>query len=289
MTEATTASETAAGATAAATTQAAGATTTTAATTAASGNWYDGFKDADVKGWVQGKGYESAEAAANGHRNVEKLLGVPADQIIKLPGKDAKPEDWNPVWAKLGRPETAEGYKLPVPEGVDPAFSKEAAKWMHEENIPAGAAAKLAEKWNAHFASQVAAQEAQYKAKVVEENGALKTEWGGAYDQNINVAKAAAREFGVEVEAIEGMEKAVGFAKTMKFFHSLGSKMGEASFQTGDKGTGFQGGIMTPAAAQARINELKRDISFGKRLLNKDADAKAEWDRLNKWANPGPA
>src|SRR5688572_23977637 len=105
---------------------AAAAAAPAASSVAAANNasWADGL-DADTKGWVTGKGFDKLDATAalpeliKGYRGAEKTLGVPADQILRLPGKDAKPEDWRGVYTKLGLPEKPEGYEIKAPEGQD--------------------------------------------------------------------------------------------------------------------------------------------------------------------------
>lgn len=47
-------------------------------------------------------------------RGAESLVG----KSVQLPGSDAKPEDWQKVFRRLGAPETPDGYTLSLPEGV---------------------------------------------------------------------------------------------------------------------------------------------------------------------------
>ena len=46
---------------------------------------------------------------AKGFVHAQSMIG--ADKIA-IPGKFATEDDWNPVWDKLGRPESAEAYEL---------------------------------------------------------------------------------------------------------------------------------------------------------------------------------
>lgn len=249
------------------------------------GKWFDTFSNADLKGYAGNKGWESPERAVESYFNLEKLHGVPPERLVKLPGKDAKPEDWNPVWDRLGRPAKSEDYKLPVPEGQDPKFAAEASKWFHEVGLSPSQAAKLAEKWNAHVNGIGAQSQETYKARLTEEDGKLKTTWGAAYEQNVGKAKLAAREFGVDVGAIDALEQTWGFAKTMEFFHALGSKMGEASFETGGKAGGFNAAL-TPDQARDRINALRRDPDWANRYMKGGHEERAEFERLHKMAYP---
>ena len=77
---------------------------------------------------------------------------------LVMPGKDATPEQWGEFYKQVGRPDAPEGYELPVPEGDDGAFAKQASGWMHEAGLSKDQAAKLAVKWNELAATQQAAQ-----------------------------------------------------------------------------------------------------------------------------------
>jgi hypothetical protein len=126
-------------------------------------------------------------------------------------------------------------------------------------------------------------QEQQYKTAVAEDTNKLKSEWGGAFDQNVNVAKRAAQEFGVDAATIDKMESAMGFSGVMKFFNTIGSKLGEHAFVDGSGGEGFNG-AMTPNAAQSRIRQLQNDGDFVKKYIAGNVDARAEMERLHKMA-----
>lgn len=52
--------------------------------------------------------YKSPADLAKAHVNLVRTM----DQRIPLPGKDAKPEEWDEVYQKLGMPEKPDGYKF---------------------------------------------------------------------------------------------------------------------------------------------------------------------------------
>src|SRR5437879_5504237 len=78
-------------------------------------SWHQGA-DAETLGHIQNRGWqdkpanEVALAAIKAHREAEKLIGVPADQLLRLPVSTADAEAWKPVWQKLGAPVDAAGY-----------------------------------------------------------------------------------------------------------------------------------------------------------------------------------
>lgn len=259
------------------------ATTPPPATTPAT-SWTDGF-DAETKGYIETKGFKDQKAVVESYRNMEKLLGVPREKIVRWPDNVDEPGALNEVYQRLGRPDTKEGYGLTVnKDGSNKAMVDTLQEMFHANGV--------SKKQADAFLSTVAKIEAEGKAahdakieaagKAAEES--LKREWGAAWEQKTSAAKRAAREFGLSPESIDKMEASIGYTELMKFLDTVGSKLGEGSFH--NPGGGNQTLIHTPAAALNRIQALKSDEAFTKRLDNKDAAALAEWSRLHKEAFP---
>lgn len=264
-------------------------TTQTAQTTQAP-DWTAGLSD-EHKGVVQNKQWNGVGAVLESYVNLEKLTGAPADQIIRLPGKDAKPEDWRKnVWGRLGLPTDAKGYAIEIPKtGGDPALVEWARTTMHEIGVPKGMGEALAKKFMEHVAGATEKYGQERSTKNEAGKLALGKEWGAAHDQNIGIAKKAAGALGVTAEQIDQLEQVMGYDGVMKFFHSAGSKIGEDSFISGDGKGGSKVttvGALTPAAARDRLNQLKTDKAWVAKYASGDAEAKAEMERLQKWANP---
>lgn len=250
--------------------------------------WSAGL-DEEHRQWVGGMGLDKLPEKdalvklATGYRAAEKKLGVPADQLLRIPGADAKPEEWRQVWSKLGAPETPDGYELKAPDGQPDTFAKTAAAWFHEHGVPKAAAAGIAAKWNAYTAEAAAAQEAQLAAKADAEVAALRAEWGAEADRNIELARRVRRAAGLSTEEAIAMERSLGVSRAAKVFAELGKAMGEHRFADGG-GTASFG--MSPEGARARIADLRKDQQWMSAYLAGDADKKAEWTRLFKVAYP---
>jgi hypothetical protein len=140
--------------------------------------------DEDTRGWLQTKGLTGVDALAKSARESEKLLGG----MVKLPGKDATPEEREAFLNKLGRPEKADGYQFTVPKNLpeglpyDGERAKAFAVKAHELGIPQDAAAGLhdwfmADSVNA-FAGMGEAQKAAMQQKAGAATEALVKEWG---------------------------------------------------------------------------------------------------------------
>lgn len=256
---------------------------------AANFDWSTTVADEGVRGWVMAKGFKDPAALAQTALNQEKLLGVPADQIVRLP-KDDNPDAWRAVHERLGMPKTAAEYNLPVPEGDKGEFAKVAADWMHKHGVSGKQARGIAEEWNAFQAEQTKAQTEQLQARDTEQIGKLRAEWGSQFDANTALVDKAATAFGMSTEALTALKQAMGPGEAMKFMHSIGSKLGVEGEFVGGEGKGGST-FSTPAAAQARIAQLQNDKAFAQRFNSKDPvtrqEARDEMSRLHKVAYPG--
>lgn len=249
-----------------------------------------GFDD-DGLGYVANKGWKGPGDMLASYRNLEKLTGVPADKLVRLP-TDASPEAWNEVYTKLGRPESADKYEIPVPEGDTGEFAKTAASWFHEAGLSNNQATKLAERWNKHVGSLTTAQTEAQNQKIQTEVNALKSEWGGSFDANMQLVERAAEAFQVSEQQLIALKSAMGPAAAMKFMHGIGSKLGvedNGLIGQGGGGTGTFGGV-TPQQALSQINELRNDRAFVQQFTSQDpktrGEARAKMDRLHKLAYP---
>jgi hypothetical protein len=276
------------------TTEASATTTTTTpadpATSTTGFDWKSVGVDDTGLNLINDRQWKSPADLLKSYTNLEKLTGVPADQIIKLP-KGNDPNAWNEVYTKLGRPESPEKYVIPVPEGQPKDFANEASKWFHEAGLPQSAVTKIAEKWNGFMeAQQKAATEKQTQEQQIQIND-LKKAWGPDYDKNAQVVDRAAETFGMNQAQLSALKQVMGPKAAMEFLHSIGSKI--AVEGTGDPAGMTQRGEFTMSADQAKaeIARLKSDKDFSKLFISQDPkqrmEARAQMDRLHKLAYPG--
>lgn len=243
--------------------------------------WYSSIQDEGLRGFAELKGWKDPGAAIDSYRNLEKLRGVPENELIRIP-KAEDAESWQQVYSRLGRPESPDLYELPIPEGDDGAFAKTAAEWMHKAGLTKGQAQQIAEMNNQFLAEQVQAFEAEKASSQAREIEELRSEWGMAYDQNTEIARRGAQQFGIEPEMLEKIEDAIGTKALLTMFHNIGSKVGEHKMVQG-QGDGFK---LSPAAAQERIAQLKGDKEWAGKYLAGGANEKAEFERLMRMAYP---
>lgn len=156
---------------------------------------------------------------------------------VKLPGKDATPEQWAEFYKQIGAPDKAEAYELPLPEGDSGEFAKTASEWFREAGLLPQQAKALAIRWNEFTLAQQKAYEVSEQARIQaldaknkEEDASLRTEWGQKHDGNLELARRAARQFFPKdkvSDVVTALEDKLGYAETIKLLHSIGKGLAE--------------------------------------------------------------
>jgi hypothetical protein len=185
------------------------------------------------------------------------------ENAVFMPGKDAKPEEVNAFYQKIGRPENQDGYKITkpadLPEGIayDPAIETEFKKFAFEKGLSAAQAESLYG-WYYQLVKNGYDNEQANTAKVREETiNKLKTDWGQNFEPNKELAIRAFKAFGKDDAAAFLTKKVDGVAlgdhpAFLKLFHEIGSKIAPDSALF-DKGGG--GGDDTPEAQERQRAE----------------------------------
>lgn len=253
-------------------------------------DWGQSGLAGDSLQYVTAKGFKDVPAVVDSYRNLEKLHGVPADRILKVPGPDAKPEEIAAYRERLGMPKDPKEYKLAKFEAGSEAEQANFEAFLRSTFHGLGAPANLVEGFTTKWAefvtgAQAAAAKVRSETQAAEE-AELKGKQGANYEKFVNVAKQAGDAFGLTAEHIDALEDAIGFKATMTFLNSVGAKLGEAKFAGG--GDGAFGGYNVEAA-RAEISRLRQDPGFVKKMIDKDTESVAKWDRLHLLAYPAQA
>lgn len=138
------------------------------------------------------------------------------DKRIPLPGADAKPEEWDEVYTKLGRPEKPDGYKFEFPadapwddthkdrlKGLAPIFHAEGATQKQVDAYLKRQAELDKLDADAHAARVNTLTQTNQKA--------LRTRWGADYDENRNMAATSVKHYaGSSLDKLASMRLADG-------------------------------------------------------------------------------
>lgn len=220
--------------------------------------------------------------------DTKKMVGA---NTIRLPGKDATPEELSEFYKNLGRPDTHEAYKpsVEVAEGIlDDKILGTMQQKMHELGLSEKQGQTLLNEYLTILDSSLSERNTQSEAKMQEGINALKQEWGDKYDNNVKTAQLALRELGNDTIKDKLVE--TGLANdpaVIKWMAELGKKLLDDEAIGGEAGGRFSGS--SEAAAQ-EIERLKMDNEFQATINDRRApghkEAVERWTALHKQAYP---
>jgi|KBSMisStandDraft_5_1062788.scaffolds.fasta_scaffold100024_2 hypothetical protein len=245
--------------------------------------WHDGV-EADIIGHAQNKGWkldnpkEAFGAAAKVARDLERHFGVPADQLVKMPKPDARPEDIRAFHERLGAPKEAKEYDLSAISDATVADTLRAT--AHEAGLSKAAAAAVAASVAKALESKAATESTLAAGKLTEEKTTLRANWGDKFDYNHLQAIEGARRLGISQEGVKALEGQIGYAAVMEAMRKIGASTREDTFE--GAGTQGKGDVVTMEGAVSRRNELKADKAWTERYLAGGITERREMDRLNQ-------
>jgi hypothetical protein len=233
--------------------------------------WYDGVAGVDQeivghwqnRGWDKKSAAEVALEATKAWKGAERLVGVPADQVLRVPKEVSDEAGWKAVWSRLGKPAEAKEYdfsaiKFSDGTPLDDAFAESARQWAFKFNLPKDAATGITQEFAKFLDTAETSEKTEREAKLVEQKASLKKNWGANEAANMFVAQRAATALGVAPETVAALESVVGYDKIMEMFRSIGEKIGEDKFVRSDA-PGGKGGPMTVEQATAKRADLMSD------------------------------
>jgi len=245
--------------------------------------WY-GQADEATAAYIQNKGWDSPIKAIESYRNLEKFAGG-SKSLLELPGPDADETKLGEFYGKLGRPADPKEYGIKVPDGGDPALADWFTKTAHANGLTTKQAQGLFNKWQEMSGARMQEFEAQAKQESEKAIAELQREWGQGYEKQIAMGRNAVSALGFDQQKLTEFEARLGTAEMLRLFATLGSKMGEPSFEgVRSAASGFG---TTPAEAQQQLNDLKTDKAFMEQYMAGNAEAVGKFKRLMEQAYGG--
>ena len=190
--------------------------------------------------------------------HAQTMIG--ADKIALINDKST-PEQVAEFYKKLGRPDSADGYKFDakaIPDGVvqdKAAFTKFVASTIHKYGLSEKNGQGLMQDVVAYLGEQSkTTSEADTKAQTAWIDG-LKKEFGAAFDQKIAVGNAALKKFGGE--GVINLLRSTGLGShpdVVKMFVTMGQKLMDDKILDGAGNP--MGTVLSPSEAKSRITQL---------------------------------
>jgi hypothetical protein len=139
--------------------------------------------------------FTELDALAKSYINAVSMIGT---DKIPLPGKTATDEQWNEVYNKLGRPESADKYTLelktdvaPVDENVIKGFAQNA----HKLGLNNKQAQGILEFYKQTLEGSAKEMSVNMESAQAEATNTLRSEWGKSYDENLRKASSVAQTY----------------------------------------------------------------------------------------------
>ena len=195
--------------------------------------------------------FTEIDALAKSYINATRMIG---QDKVAVPNENSTDDQWNEVYGKLGRPESADKYQLEVQSEtapLDESAIKQFAENAHKLGLNNKQAQGILEYYKDSMEGSV--QQARVDTETAQANAEqeLRKEWGRSYDENIKkagaIAKANMSEDILNMELKDGTR--IGdHPSVIKGFASIANLMSEDKLvstesENVDRGTDYEAEI----------------------------------------------
>lgn len=256
--------------------------------------WFNDYEP-EQKAFITARGLDRMDAAAalaaaiKGHQNAEKMLGGPADQVLRMP-KDASDPLYQQAYDRIvgmGAPKTPEEYKIdgvqfrdgrPLDEANVTSIRDFAAKNKLTLPVARELAGWVAERVDNVQATDTNAQGLARAANQV----ALRTHWGGAYDENTFKATRVAENLGLTPSVLAHMASLAPpeYIANMEALAKLSGALNEAEILRGGSPVRDPTAGLTADQAEQELERLQSDPTWGQKVSAGDAEANRVFNNL---------
>jgi hypothetical protein len=261
--------------------------------------WHNGI-DPAVIGYAQNKGWIDADPkvtfgkAIEAYRSAESKLGVPPDQLVRVPLPNAAPADLDAFWTRFGAVKEAKDFGLGAiksakGDALDARLAEAIATSAIAARAPKGAVLAVTGAVQKYIDGIVAEEETIATTNKNEQMAALKKNWGSNYENNLidanrtftKWAMAAGVDEAKAKQAIDAISHigGVGAATVMEMLHALGRRMSEDRWIEMPR-TGLSGMPQSQESAKARMAELRKDAAWVDRWSKGGVAEKEEYKKL---------
>lgn len=248
---------------------------------------------ADLQGEKSLHNYANPVDLAKGFVHAQKLIGA---KRVEAPQPTWGESEYNGFYEAIGRPKTADEYKIPefkFESQPDLKLDTNRLKPVLTELHKAGLTQKQIDAtMTAYF------QTVDGDLKMQKQNTAtikataeatLKAEWGDKFDVNVNIAKSVVQKFGDPDLVSYINEQGGNDPRLIKALTRIGVAMMEDISRGGNAGQHLQ--VTDQTRATQEITRLKGDKDFMAAMTKKDHPnhkaVVAQWLNLHKVAAPG--
>lgn len=241
-------------------------------------SWRDGL-EGDLKDSAALADFKDVGSLAKSFVDQQAYMG----NSIRIPSEDASAEDRTAFVAKLqskvpelmlkpnfeneeqstefyrtlGMPEKAEQYEVPTVEGFE--LPEERVQFLreiaHKHKVPNKQFQGFMADVLAADAAAVAEANQANATQTQESIAALKQEWGHAFDERVNQAKAIAEQTGAPQSLKDAIAKGQVSGDVYKWLHDINTRIGSENSDLTNNGDP-KPSKLTPSEVKAQLNEI---------------------------------
>jgi hypothetical protein len=152
----------------------------------------------------------------------------------------------------LGMPEKPEEYEVPEVEGLQ--LPEDRVNFLREVAHKHGVTNDQFKGFMAEVLQADARGIQQQQEKTQQSMQTLKQEWGMAFDERVNAAKAVAKETGAPEALIDAIENNSVGGEVYKWLYQVGTQLGSEGINSPN--ISGRSTLMSPAEATERVNEI---------------------------------
>ena len=241
----------------------------------------------DIRGESSLQNFTDAGQLAKSYIHAQRMVG--ADKM-PVPTKNFTDDDWKETFTKLGVPSSPDKYDVQynLQEGANDQPVKDFISHAHTLGLlPKQLQGVLDYYGNLEQTSLDNAQKEQELNRVNNET-ALRKEFGLAYDKKLNQANDVFKNFFAEELAEVKLQDGTSIGNHPGFIKALATMSEKFSEDTISAGQESAGGLLTPQEAQKEVSKIMGDINHPywiKEHPNHDAAVKEVAD-LNNMIHP---
>ena len=208
----------------------------------------------------------SEEASTDDWAAFNQKLTDKVPTLLNLPNDES--EARNAMYARLGRPDTKDGYQV---EGADPDF----LEWAHDN----GLSTAQVKAWQENTQGQNNQDAENSDAEMQAANDLLKKEWGHGYDAKLSQAKNAVMAYAdAETQQFlldSGLANNAGMIRLMAGIGATLTEEQSAGMESGSRFT------LSPTEAMDRISEVRRNTDHPYNI-NNHPQHRAEVEKMER-------
>ena len=205
------------------------------------------------------RNFDSVDKLAKSYVHAVKKMGVPPEQMLKIPQEG---EPWDDFYTAMGRPESPMAYDFGGNDSEEMNDFREAA---FELGLTQNQAHNLLEKVAENAQNEQAKHNEALEQAEMQGFKQLQKDWGGDYDKNMDYARRAFGRY-ASPEALELMENTGlgNHPEMLKLFSKIGEQLSEEQLLPGNA-SGFG---QSPGDAESTLRERMNDPDFRNALIN---------------------